>query len=109
MPAVDSRGVPAIATCPATLDVPSIFHSDKIVFTINGPLTAVIVNDQAKLDALPRGIPLDIKVRDNPASIANLKGKVLSFVGAKADQENAQAINITNVLYATAVCNPKGW
>ena len=109
VPALDSRGLPAITSCPATSTVPLVFHSDKIVFTINGLLTAVLVNDQAKLDALPRGAPLDIKVRDNPVMIANLKGKVLSFLGAKSDIENAQAINITQVLYATAVCYPKAW
>lgn len=109
VPTVDARGVPALTTCPTTSVVPLVFHSDKIVFIITGPLVATIVADQAKLDALPRGTPLDIKVRDNPATIAHLKGKVLSFLGAKTDDQNAQAINITQVLYATAVCNPKGW
>ena len=109
VPAVDARGVAALTVCGTTATVPTILHSDKIVFFITGQLGAAITADQAKLNALPRGTPLDIKVRDNPAQIADLKGKVLSFLGAAVNPENAQSINITAVLYATAVCNPKGW
>ena len=109
VPVVDGRGSPATVKCPTTSTVPLIFHSDKIVFTITGKLSAAIATDQQKLDAVPRGVPLDIKVKDDPTTVANLKAKVLSFLGASVGADNAQAINITQVLYATAVCNPKGW
>ena len=109
VPAVDGKGTPAFSRCPTTSTVPLILHSDKIVFTITGQLAAAVVNDQPKLDALPRGVPLDIKVKDDPTTVAHLKAKVLSFLGASVGPENAQAINITQVLYATAVCNPRGW
>lgn len=109
VPTVDGRGTPAISKCPTTSTVPLVYHSDKIVFIITGNLKAAIAIDQQKLDAVPRGVPLDIKVKDDPNTVAHLKSKVLSFLGASVSAENAQAINITQVLYATAVCNPKGW
>lgn len=111
VPGVDGRGTPAPILCPATLDVPAILHFDKIVFQISpeGKLVAANPADQNALEKLPRGTPLDIKVPDNPKRVADLKGKVLTFLGAVPDAEGRAAINITNVLYATAVCTPKGW
>lgn len=111
VPGVDGRGVGAPTACPATLDVPAIYHFDKIVFQISqeGKLVAANAADQPALDKLPRQTPLDIKVTDNPKRVADLEGKVLTFLGAIPDAEGRLAININNVLYATAVCTPKGW
>lgn len=112
VPIVDSRGVPAPVVCPATTtqQAPIIGHFDKVVFGIGGKLIALNPNDQPALDALPRNTELDVKISDNPKTIADLKGKVLSFVGADPkNADNRASIRIINVLYATAVCNPKGW
>ena len=111
VPGVDARGVGAPTTCPATLNVPTINHFDKIVFQIalEPKLTAASPADQDALDKLPRLTPLDIKVVDNPRRVADLKGKVVTFLGALPDAAGRQAIRIDNVLYATAVCLPKAW
>ena len=109
VPGVDGRGVAAHSACPTTLQVPAIYHFDKIVFQIVGQLAAAAAADQEVLDKLPRNMPLDIKVLDNPKRVADLSSKVLTFLGAALTPENLQAIRIGQVLYATAVCNPKGW
>jgi hypothetical protein len=111
VPPVDGRGTPAPTTCPATLTVPGIGHFDKIVFELGiaGKLVAVNPADQPALDKLPRGVPLDIKVVDNPRTVADLQSKVLTFLGSIVNADTRPAVKITNVLYATAVCNPKGW
>ena len=111
VPLVDSVGLPAVTVCPVSATgavVPAtIYHSDKIVFQIIGQLKAKNAADQDKLLALPLNIDLDIKVRDNPKTVANLVAKVLSFLGADVTPENAKFILIKNVVYAAAVC-PKG-
>ena len=106
VPLVDGRGTAAITQCPAQSDVAQVFHSDKIVFIIEGPLRAAIATDQEALDRLPRKVELDIKVRDNPARVANLKSKVLSFLGASIDPaiQNDSNITITDVEYTAVVC-----
>jgi hypothetical protein len=112
VPPVDGTGRAAFAGCPAsTLTVPAIYHFDKIIFSISAtpPLVAVNPADQPALNALPRNLPLDIKVLDNPRTIAHLKAKVLSFLGATVTPNSFPAVNIIEVEYATAVCNPKGW
>ncbi|NJM30780.1 MAG: hypothetical protein HC855_12390 [Rhizobiales bacterium] len=111
VPPVDGAGRAALIQCPTTLTVPGIYHFDKIVFVLtpNFQIQAVNAADQPALNAIPRGVPLDIKVIDNPRTIANLKAKVLSFLGARVNSDTLPGVTITNVLYATAVCNPKGW
>ncbi len=106
VPGVDNRGVPAISKCPAQLAVPSVYHSDKIVFVITGGLVAALPADQADLDKLPRNVELDIKVQDNPTRIANLKSKVLTFLGASVNSAttNFANIRITDVEYTAVVC-----
>lgn len=108
VPAIDSAGLPAYTVCPASATgavVPAtIYHSDKIVFQVIGQLQAKDSVDQPKLSALPLNIDLDIKVRDNPKVIANIVGKVLSFLGAGLTAENAKAILIKDVTYAAATC-----
>ncbi len=111
VPGVDGRGVGAYPACPAVLDVPAIFHFDKIVFQIalEPKLIAALASDQDAIDKLPRQTPLDIKVLDNPKRVADLKGKVLSFLGALVNDQTRQAITINQVTYAAVVCTPKGW
>lgn len=109
VPGVDGRGLAAHTACPTVLEVPAIYHFDKIVFQIAGQIAAAAVADQPALDLLPRLTPLDIKVLDQPKRVADLKAKVLSFLGAALTTENRQAISINQVTYATAVCTPQGW
>jgi hypothetical protein len=106
VPGLDGRGVPADSDCPATSNIARILHSDKIVFAITGQLQAAIAADQAALDKLPRNLELDIKVRDNPKRIADLRSKVLSFIGAAftPGHPNFGNIAIRDVEYAAVVC-----
>lgn len=104
VPPVETRGVAALTVCPTTLAAPTAVYSDKIVFKIIGTLIANLPADQGALDKLPRGTELDIKIRDNPKYVANIKSKVLSFLGAQSNANNAGSIQILNVLYTAVVC-----
>lgn len=104
VPSVDNIGRPAITTCPGTLKT-TVHHSDKIIFAILDKLEAANPQEQEKLNAIPLNTPLDIKVRDNPNAVANLKKKVLSFLGASlANPSNEKNIRIDSVEYAAVVC-----
>ncbi len=104
VPKFDNLGVPAVMQCTTALKG-RILHSDKIIFKIlPGVLVAVTPADQGALNQLPRGYEMDIKVSDDPRTIAGLRGKVLSFMGAALTDQNARLITIVNVAYATAVC-----
>lgn len=108
VPLVEDVGIAALVTCPTTLATPTAYHSDKIVFAITGPLVAANQADQAALTNLVNSQinrQLDIKVRDNPTRVADLTGKVLSFLGAnRNDPTNRSRIRIISVTYAVAVC-----
>ena len=105
VPTVEAVGRGAITTCPAIAATAQVYHSDKIVFIIgDGNLQPLIAADFPALNALPRLTELDIKIRDNPNAIANLKAKLLFFIGAANTADNRALIKIVNVLYATAVC-----
>ena len=108
VPSVETRGVPAITTCPTSPTgavIPATpYHSDKIVFSIVGTLQAALTADQAALAKIPLNTELDIKVRDNPKQVADIKSKVLSFLGAAVTPNNAGLIKIISVEYAIAVC-----
>jgi hypothetical protein len=108
VPGVDTKGVPAITTCPTSVTgaiIPATaYHSDKIVFTIADILLAANTADQNRLSTLPLNTELDIKVRDNPALVANIKSKVLTFLGAALTATNEQLIKIISVEYAAIVC-----
>lgn len=75
-------------------------HADKIIFSLTGGLPAADPDDQPALDKIPRNMPLDIKVLDNPRTVADLKGKVLSFIGAVDNLDTRQAVTIVDVEYA---------
>lgn len=105
VPHVDGRALPAIRVCPAATGPERIYHSDKIIFMLTDKLVAANPNDQPQFDALRLNTEFDIKVQDNPIYIADIKGKVLTFLRAKADEEkNRLAIRIVSVEYAAVVC-----
>jgi len=111
VPPVDGKGVPAVAVCPPTVAGTTglqVLHFDKIIFMITDRLVAANPNDQPALDKVPLNTELDIKVKDNPKTVADLKGKILTFLGA-ADlvspvvNNNRLNIRIIDVKYAV-VC-----
>ncbi len=104
VPKVEAVGRPAITSCP-TSTTTNVYHSDKIVFMIGeGSLQPLIAADFAALNSMPRLTELDIKIRDNPSAVADLKAKLLFFLGAANTAANRALIKITDVEYATAVC-----
>jgi hypothetical protein len=101
VPDVDPVGKGALVRCGATNGVSiRATHADKIVFLLTGPLQAALPGDQQALDLVPRNTDLDIKVLDDPKMVADLKGKVLTFLGAANTSENRLQVRITQVLYA---------
>jgi hypothetical protein len=75
--------------CPAK----NVQHWDKIVFSISNPRLAGSLR-------LPLNTPLDIKVLDNPLTVADIKQKVLTFLKLQANQNNRNAISIIDIEYA---------
>lgn len=102
VPAVDAIGKPAQIRCGTSATGAAIYaaHADKIVFVLNGPMQAALPADQPALDAVPRGTGLDIKVLDNPKTVADLKGKVVTFLQALDTPFNRAAVQIIEVKYA---------
>jgi hypothetical protein len=103
VPSIDKNGAPALATCPLG-NADRIYHFDKIIFEITDHLKAALAADQQRLDALPLKTKLDIKVLDDPRRIADLKGKVLTFIGALPIADNRLLIEIDEVEYAVVLC-----
>lgn len=77
----------ALANCPAK----NVQHWDKIVFVIKSPELAAKVQ-------LPPNTELDIKVRDNPSKVADIKQKVLEFLNVPTEPRSS--IDILQVRYA---------
>lgn len=102
VPHVDGKGQGAVFRCGTNPNGQAVraFHADKIVFEITGFLLAEIDADQLALDQVPRNTALDIKVKDDPTTVADLKGKVLTFLGARDGTANREQIRIAQVLYA---------
>jgi hypothetical protein len=102
VPEVVSHGVGAVIRCGTSAEGKAVHaaHADKIIFELLGPLPALDPDDQAALAAVPRDTELDIKVRDNPTTVADLKGKVLSFLGAVDNPDTRRNVKIINVVYA---------
>lgn len=109
VPPVDDVGRPAIVLCEVTLGGEPVraVHMDKVIFRITDFLLAADAGDQAALNAVPRNSRLDIKVLDNPTTVADLKGKVLSFLGAVDGPINRERIVIDDVDYAVVCPNPE--
>jgi hypothetical protein len=106
VPPVDPIGQPAIVQCHLVNGQPvRAVHMDKIIFHITGELVAANQNDQPQLDAVPRNRRLDIKVLDDPRTIADLKAKVLTFLGAAVTPANLNTIVIDDVDYAVVCPN----
>jgi hypothetical protein len=108
VPPVDAIGRPAVVVCAVTAaGVPiRTAHMDKIIFQVVADLKAQLDADQAALDAVPKKTDLDIKVIDNPTTVADLEGKVLTFLGAADTPENRDAIRISDVEYAVICPRP---
>lgn len=108
VPPVDAVGRPAVVPCAVTAAgvVVRTAHMDKIIFQIVADLKAQLDADQAALDAVPKKTDLDIKVIDNPNTVADLEGKVLTFLGAADTPENRDGIRITDVEYAVICPRP---
>ena len=102
---VDAVGKPARVLCPQLPNgqVVRAIHMDKIIFRIVGDLVAPNPAFQAILNNIPKNSRLDIKVLDDPTTIADLKGKVLTFMGAPNSSFNRDQIIIDDVDYAV-VC-----
>ncbi len=105
VPRVDRVGKPALLVCPAGAPE-RIFHFDKVIFQLStGNLVPIIAADAAALNALPRSTDLDIKIIDDPRTVADLESKVLSFLGARpSDPNNRQLLRISDVEYTAIVC-----
>jgi hypothetical protein len=108
VPPVDAIGRPAVVVCAVTPAGQPIrtAHMDKIIFQIVGQLKAQLDADQPALDAVPRRTDLDIKVIDNPSTVADLKGKVLTFLGAADTSDNREGLQIVDVEYAVICPRP---
>jgi hypothetical protein len=102
VPPVDSIGRPAVVICGVTPQGVPIrtAHMDKIIFQIVADIRAELAADQDALDKVPKKTDLDIKVIDDPRTVADLEGKVLTFLGASDTPENREAIRISDVEYA---------
>ena len=110
VPPVDGIGRPAKVLCknlPGGIPVVAA-HMDKIIFQITGPLVAVNGGDQMALNAVPQQTALDIKVLDDPTTVADLKAKVLTFLGAMVTAANRASIDIKDIDYAVVCPNPAG-
>ena len=108
VPPVDRAGKPALVVCPTTTaGAPNrIYHFDKVIFQIAvGDLVPIAANDAAALKVLPRNTDLDIKIIDDPRTVADLESKVLSFLGAQPRSSgNRELLRISDVEYTTIVC-----
>ena len=105
VPPVDRAGKPALSVCPAGAPA-RVYHFDKVIFQIStGNLVPIIPADAAALNALPRNTDLDIKIIDDPRTVADLESKVLSFLGAQpGNLGNRNLLRISDVEYTTIVC-----
>jgi hypothetical protein len=102
VPPVDAVGRPAVIRCGATPAGAPVYasHADKIIFVLSGGLAAQNPAEQGALNAIRRDTELDIKVLDNPRTVADLKGKVLTFLGAVDNAASRAGVKITSVEYA---------
>lgn len=107
VPPVDDIGRPAMVRCRTVVGggVIAAVHTDKIIFSLSGALVAANAADQAALNAVPRDTELDIKVLDDPRTVADLRGKVLSFIGALDNPQQRQGVKIIDVEYAMVCPN----
>ncbi len=60
----------------------------EFIFHLSGVLLATAPADQPALNAVVRDSRLDIKVLDNPRTVADLKAKVLTFLRAAVTPAN---------------------
>jgi hypothetical protein len=77
----------------------STSYWDKIIFEIKNKKMAEQVQQ-------PKDTELDIKVLDDPNQIADLKKKILDFLGLSVNSENRKGIKILNVEFSV-ICTEK--
>ena len=94
----DSNTVSVIGTNNASTTTPqavcpeeNVKHWDKIVFMVTSPVLAMKAHVSVNTE-------LDIKVLDNPKEVADLKQKVLDFIGVP--NGNKSSLKIIDVEYA---------
>lgn len=121
VPPVDGIGKPANVACKPLVitsttgavtqsPIQPVLHFDKIIFEIIGqngqfPLKPLDPQDaDILIKTVPLNTPLDIKVIDNPRTVADLKGKVLTFLGAVSLPAYYPFVRIIDVDYASIVC-----
>lgn len=83
----------------STCTLESTKHWDKIIFELKDKRVAEKVQQ-------PVNTELDIKVLDNPKEVADLKKKILDFLGLPVNPETRKAIKILDVDFAV-VCTEK--
>ncbi len=107
VPPVDAVGKAANIRCKTVAGggVIRAVHTDKIVFELTGHPMAQLAADQAALNQVPLNDPLDIKVIDDPNTVADLKGKVLTFLGAADTPANRMLVKVGQVTYAVVCPN----
>lgn len=107
VPLVEHVGKGAAIKCGFSESGKTVFasHADKIVFMLSGGLPAADPADQAALNQIPRNTELDIKLLDNPNKVADLKGKVLTFIGAVDNGDTRAQVKIVEVEYAMVCPN----
>ena len=81
-------GTSGNVTCPAN----NVQHWDKIIFTISPGLASSL--------GLPAESMLDIKVLDDPKTVADIEKKVLGFLNQTDNSQNRDAIFVVDVEYA---------
>jgi hypothetical protein len=107
VPPVDSVGKAGNIRCKTVAGggVIRAVHTDKIIFELLGTPQAQLAADQPALNQVPVNDELDIKVLDDPNTVADLKGKVLTFLGAVDSAANRQLVKIIDVDYAVVCPN----
>ncbi len=107
VPPVDAVGKPGNIRCKTVAGggVIRAVHTDKIIFELTGHPMALLAADQQALNQVPLNDPLDIKVLDDPNTVADLKGKVLTFLGAADTPANRMLVKVGQVTYAVVCPN----
>jgi hypothetical protein len=107
VPPVDAVGKAGNIRCKAVAGggVIRAVHTDKIIFELTGTPVAALAADQPALNQIPVNDELDIKVLDDPNTVADLKGKVLTFLVAADTSANRMLVRIIDVDYAVVCPN----
>ncbi|MBL8349449.1 MAG: hypothetical protein JNL87_03980 [Burkholderiaceae bacterium] len=102
VPIVDSVGKRAKIRCGTAPDGAAVYavHADKVIFMLLTVIQAADPADQQALNLIPRNTELDVKLLDDPTRIADLRGKVVTFLGGVNSPASRDAVRIIDVDYA---------